>query len=131
MLPLNIALHSYKSSSKNYHNHYTYYLLMGGVFLAALWAIEREVRQCQLLMNHILWHTDKIPTKDSLARFFRCHDDVELRLDRLVELDILQKTKSGAYTVSQNQLVHDAIKRNNKKDRAARNLVDYLLSHFF
>jgi len=104
---------------------------MGGVFLGALWAIEREVRQCQRLINHLLWHTDEIHTKDSLARFFRCPDDVELRLDRLVDLDILQRTGPEAYTVSKNQLVHEAIKRINERDRTARNLVDSMLSHFF
>jgi hypothetical protein len=104
---------------------------MGGVFLGAFWAIEREVRQCQRLINHLLWHTDEIHTTDSLARFFRCHDDVELRLDRLVDLDILQRTESGAYLVSKNQLVHEAIKRINERDRTARNLVNSVLSHFF
>ena len=98
--------------------------------MGAFWLIEREVRQCQRLINHILWHGE-IHSTDSLARFFRSHDDVELQLDRLVELDILQKTESGAFTVSQNQLVQDAIKRINEKDRAARNLVDYLLSNYF
>jgi len=132
VLPLNTALHNYKNSSKNYHNHYIYYILMGGVFLGALWAIEREVRQCQRLINHLLWHTDdEIHTKDSLARFFRFHDDVELQLDRLVDLDILKKAESGAYTVSKNQLVHEAIKLINERDRTARNLVDSVLSHFF
>ncbi len=130
MLPLIIALHNYKSSSKNYRNYSTYYILLGGVFLGAFWAIEREVRQCQRLINHLLWHTEKIHTKDSLARFFRYSDDVELRLNRLVDLDILQRTESGVYTVSQNQLVHEAIKSINERDRTARNLVNSVLSHF-
>jgi hypothetical protein len=98
--------------------------------LGAFWLIEREVRQCQRLINHILWHGE-IHSTDSLARFFRNQDDVESHLERLVEIDILQKTESGAFKVSENQLVQDVIKRINEKDRAARNLVDYLLSHFF
>ncbi|MFX1465903.1 MAG: hypothetical protein ACFFA5_05475 [Promethearchaeota archaeon] len=99
--------------------------------MGTFWAIEREVRQCQRLINHLLWHKDKIHTKDSLARFFPCHNDVELRLDRLVDLDILQRTESGSYTVSKNQLVREAIKRINERDRTARNFVDSFLSHFF
>ena len=98
--------------------------------MGVFWLIEREVRRYQRLINHILWHGE-IHSTDSLVRFFRNQDDVESQLDRLIELDILQITESGAFKVSQNQLVQDAIKRINEKDRAARNLVDYLLSHFF
>ncbi len=102
---------------------------IGGLIMGAIWLIEREVKQYQRLINHLLWHTDEIHTTVSLSRFFQSQDDIDSRLARLVKLGILQKTESGAYNLSQNQLVLKVIKRINEKDRAARNLVDYLLSH--
>jgi hypothetical protein len=78
----------------------------------------------------MLWRKDQSHTEESLARFFR-GQDVKLQLEGLINLGILEQELSGEYVLSQDQVIQDAIKRVNDRDRAARNLVDCVLSQLF
>jgi hypothetical protein len=90
--------------------------------------LERSVKQNLRLINYLLWYDYHTHTETSLARFFRDQDGVKSRLDRLVELGILEQSLCNSYIVSQDPLIQAVIEYVNDNDRLIRNLCNTSLA---
>lgn len=76
----------------------------------------------------MIWYDYHTHTENSLARFFRAQADVKSRLDRLVELGILEQSLCNSFTVAQDPLVQAVIEYANDNDRIIRNLCNTSLA---
>jgi hypothetical protein len=91
--------------------------------------LESSAKQNLRLINYMVWYDYHIHTENSLARFFRSQIDVKSRLDRLVELGILEQSLCNSYTVAQDPLVLAVIEYVNDNDRIKRNLCNSCLAY--
>ncbi|MFX1519149.1 MAG: hypothetical protein ACFFCD_04440 [Promethearchaeota archaeon] len=90
--------------------------------------LERSVRQNLRLINYLLWYEYHTHTENTLARFFRDQGVVKSRLDRLIELGILEQSLCNSYIVSQDPLIQAVIEYVNDNDRLIRNLCNASLA---
>ena len=78
--------------------------------------LEGSVQQNLRLINYMVWYDYHIHTDESLTRFFRVQNDAKSRLDRLVELGILEQSLCNSYIVAQDPLVQAVIEYVNEQD---------------
>jgi len=92
-----------------------------------IYDLERSVKHNLHLINYLVWYDYHKHTESSLVRFFCSQDDVKSRLDRLVDLGILEHGLCNSYNVSQDPLVQAVIEHVNDNDRIIRNFCNISL----